>query len=47
MVFVGEEGLDQGGVTKEYFQIVVRQLFDPAYAIFRYIEVHMSPHKAF
>ena len=27
--FVGEEGIDAGGVTKEYFQLITRQLLDP------------------
>lgn len=29
--FVGEDGLDHGGVKKEYFQILTRQLFDPGF----------------
>ena len=24
----GEEGVDQGGVTKEFFQLLVRQIFN-------------------
>jgi hypothetical protein len=32
--FVGEEAVDEGGVQKEFFQLVVRELFDANYAIF-------------
>lgn len=34
--FTGEQGVDQGGVKKEFFQLVVRQIFDPAYGMFNY-----------
>ncbi|GMF56685.1 unnamed protein product [Phytophthora fragariaefolia] len=36
--FVGEEGIDEGGVQKEFFQILIRQLLDPAYGMFTYEE---------
>lgn len=36
--FAGEEGVDAGGVQKEFFQLIVRQLFDPAYGMFTYSE---------
>jgi hypothetical protein len=36
--FVGEQGVDAGGVKKEFFQLIVRQVFDPAYAMFIYNE---------
>ena len=32
--FVGEEAVDEGGVGKEFFQLVVRDLFDPRYGLF-------------
>ena len=32
--FVGEEALDEGGVQKEWFQLVVRQIFDPNFGMF-------------
>jgi len=32
--FDGEEGLDEGGVRREFFQVLIRQLFDEAYAMF-------------
>jgi len=36
--FEGEEGVDEGGVQKEFFQLVVAQLFDPLYGMFTYNE---------
>jgi len=32
--FVGEEGVDQGGVAKEWFQLLVRHIFDRQYGMF-------------
>ena len=32
--FVREEGVDAGGVTRDWFQILARQMFDPNYALF-------------
>ncbi|RUS18716.1 hypothetical protein BC937DRAFT_88420 [Endogone sp. FLAS-F59071] len=32
--FVGEDGVDEGGVQKEFFQLVVREMFDPKYGMF-------------
>lgn len=36
--FVNEEGVDGGGVQKEFFQIIVRELFDPKFSMFTYYE---------
>ena len=36
--FVGEQGEDRGGVRKEFFQLVLKQVFDPAYSMFNYSE---------
>ncbi|KAI7828467.1 hypothetical protein BX661DRAFT_182149 [Kickxella alabastrina] len=33
--FVGEEGVDEGGVQKEFFQLIVRDVFAAKYGIFR------------
>ncbi|KAJ2846870.1 hypothetical protein IWW36_004139 [Coemansia brasiliensis] len=33
--FVGEEGVDEGGVQKEFFQLIVRDVFSPKYGIFK------------
>ena len=32
--FSGEEGVDAGGVTREWFQVLSRQMFNPDYALF-------------
>lgn len=32
--FSGEEGVDAGGVTREWFQVLARQMFNPGYALF-------------
>ena len=32
--FNNEEGVDAGGLTREWFQILARQMFDPNYALF-------------
>ncbi|KAL8895002.1 MAG: hypothetical protein Q9192_003906 [Flavoplaca navasiana] len=32
--FHGEEGVDAGGVSREWFQVLSRQMFNPAYALF-------------
>jgi hypothetical protein len=34
VLFVGEEGVDEGGVQKEFFQLIVQQLFDPMWGMF-------------
>ena len=34
--FVGEQGVDEGGVRKEFFILLVRQIFDPNYGMFSY-----------
>ena len=34
VVFIGEQGIDEGGVRKEFFQLLIAQLFDPAYGMF-------------
>ncbi|ORY03884.1 HECT-domain-containing protein [Basidiobolus meristosporus CBS 931.73] len=36
--FVGEEGVDEGGVQKEFFQLVVSEMFDPKYGMFTFNE---------
>ncbi|ETV92125.1 hypothetical protein, variant 1 [Aphanomyces invadans] len=32
--FLGEEGVDEGGVKKEFFQIIIRELLDPNFGMF-------------
>ncbi|KAI9218847.1 hypothetical protein BC828DRAFT_350006, partial [Blastocladiella britannica] len=34
--FRNEEGMDQGGVQKEFFQVLLSQLLDPVYGMFTY-----------
>eukprot|EP00668_Euglena_longa_P015563 GGOE01019661.1.p1 GENE.GGOE01019661.1~~GGOE01019661.1.p1 ORF type:complete len:750 (-),score=242.83 GGOE01019661.1:27-2246(-) len=37
--FLGEEGIDEGGVKKEFFQLLTTELFDPQFGMFKYDEV--------
>ncbi|KAJ3358207.1 hypothetical protein HDU91_005277 [Kappamyces sp. JEL0680] len=32
----GEEGMDQGGVQKEFFQVIMSELLDPSFGMFSY-----------
>ncbi|KAG0069237.1 hypothetical protein BGZ90_000279 [Linnemannia elongata] len=41
-VDVGEEGMDQGGVTKEFFQIMVEKVFDSQFGLFKELEESRS-----
>ncbi|KAK4883149.1 hypothetical protein RN001_006468 [Aquatica leii] len=34
--FEGEQGIDEGGVSKEFFQLVIDEIFNPDYAMFTY-----------
>ena len=34
--FAGEQGVDEGGVRKEFFILLIRQIFDPNYGMFSY-----------
>ena len=36
--FVGELGVDEGGVQKEFFLLLIRKLLDPAYTMFTFNE---------
>jgi len=38
IIFDGEQGIDQGGLTKEYFQLIMKELFCPKYGMFVYRE---------
>lgn len=31
--FDGEQGVDEGGVSKEFFHLIVEELFNPDYGI--------------
>ena len=34
--FIGEEAVDEGGVSKEFFMLLVRKIFDVSYGMFTY-----------
>ncbi|KAI0228425.1 putative E3 ubiquitin-protein ligase HERC4 [Lamellibrachia satsuma] len=38
VVFLGEEGLDAGGVRKEFFLLLLQDLTDPKYGMFQYYD---------
>lgn len=38
VVFVGEEGVDDGGVRTEFFSLVLKQIFDVNFGMFEYSE---------
>lgn len=38
VVFKGEPGIDEGGVRKEFFQLLTKELFNPNYAMFNFNE---------
>ena len=41
--FEGEQGIDEGGVSKEFFQLVVEELFNPDIGLlFCYFEISVS-----
>ncbi|CAK8671852.1 unnamed protein product [Clavelina lepadiformis] len=38
VTFTGEEGQDAGGVRKEFFMLILQEVIDPKYGMFRYYE---------
>lgn len=36
MIFDGEEAVDAGGLTKEFFLLLLKELMDPVYGMFTY-----------
>jgi hypothetical protein len=48
VVFEGEEGIDEGGPAKEFFQVVTRELLDPQFSMFKADEesrlLFFNPH---
>merc|ERR1711907_34774 len=36
VIFLGEEGVDEGGLRKELFQLVIEQIFDAQFGMFVY-----------
>jgi hypothetical protein len=43
--FEGEEGIDQGGVTKDWLELMARQLFRPEYGLFKVSEVDDATYR--
>lgn len=48
IIFDNEDGIDAGGVRKEYYQLLTKQLLDPSYGMFTYQEeskfLWFNPH---
>ena len=48
VVFEGEEGIDEGGPAKEFYQVVTRELLDPQFSMFKADEesrlLFFNPH---
>ncbi|MED6235935.1 putative E3 ubiquitin-protein ligase herc4, partial [Ataeniobius toweri] len=38
VIFVGEDAVDAGGVRKEFFLLIMKELLNPKYGMFRYYE---------
>uniref|UniRef100_A0A1B0BD53 Ubiquitin-protein ligase E3A n=1 Tax=Glossina palpalis gambiensis TaxID=67801 RepID=A0A1B0BD53_9MUSC len=36
--FVGEQGIDEGGVSKEFFQLIIEEIFNPNFGMFTHQE---------
>ena len=34
--FQGEDGLDEGGVSREYFRLIIEKIFSPDFGLFIY-----------
>jgi hypothetical protein len=41
--FEGEQGIDEGGVSKEFFQLVVEEIFNPDYG--ESLRIYWSKHE--
>jgi len=40
--FEGEQGVDEGGVSKEFFQLIVEEIFKPDYGKFLSVTLRSS-----
>jgi len=38
VMFAGEEGIDEGGVQREFYDILTRELFDERYGMFKFVQ---------
>ena len=36
VVFKGEAGIDEGGLTREFLLLIVKEIFDPNLGMFKY-----------
>ncbi|XP_037934277.1 ubiquitin-protein ligase E3A isoform X2 [Teleopsis dalmanni] len=49
--FIGEQGIDEGGVSKEFFQLIVEEIFNPDFGMFtqqkdtNYVWFNTSPYE--
>ena len=34
VTFVNEQGVDEGGISREFFQLIIKQLMDSRYGLF-------------
>ena len=34
--FLGEEGVDNGGLTREWINLAIKEVFDPRFGLFRF-----------
>lgn len=47
VTFKGEEGFDEGGLSKEFFQIIMTELFNPMYGMFTHYENNLYNFNSF
>ena len=47
VTFKGEEGFDEGGLSKEFFQIIMKELFNPMYGMFTHYENNLYNFNSF
>ena len=37
--FEGEQGIDEGGISKEFFQLIIEQIFNPDYGMYSFFHI--------
>lgn len=45
VTFAGEEGVDAGGLTREWYQVMSREMFNPAISLFEAVPDHSSTYQ--
>lgn len=45
--FDGEQGIDEGGVSKEFFQLIVEEIFNPDYGMYSSYDKRISKSKLY